>query len=55
MNNDMNYISQQSIYEVGRELLNILELIHSCGYIYNNLSPENIVFNTERTIRLRNG
>ena len=55
MNNDLNFISQQSIYELGRELLNMLEIIHNSGFVYNNLAPENIIFNTEKTIRLRRG
>ena len=49
----MDFISQLSIYELGRDLLNILEIIHEAGYVYNNLSPDSVIFGVEKNIRFK--
>ena len=36
-------LSSASIFNLGLKLLDILELIHSSGYVYNDLKLENIV------------
>jgi len=36
-------ISKTSAYSLGYELLTILEKVHSSGYIYNDLKPDNIL------------
>lgn len=38
-----NILSRMSVFELGLQLLNILELIHNSGYVYNDLKLENIV------------
>ena len=37
------YLSNASIFHLGLSLLNILELIHSSGLVYNDLKPDNIL------------
>ena len=36
-------LSDASIFYLGLSLLNILEVIHNSGIIYNNMKPENIL------------
>ena len=36
-------ISKVSAYSLGYEILRILEKVHSSGYIYNDLKPDNII------------
>ena len=38
-------ISRASVYSFGLKLIDLLELIHDSGFVYNNLSPENILIN----------
>ena len=37
------YLSAVSIFNMGQKLLDIFELIHNSGYVYNDLKLENIV------------
>ena len=37
------YISNASIFNLGLQILNILELIHNSGIVYNDLKPDNIL------------
>ena len=36
-------LSSASIYHLGIQLLNLLERIHTAGYIFNDLKPDNIL------------
>jgi serine/threonine protein kinase len=36
-------ISKESVFNLGLQLLNILEQIHSAGYVYNDLKLDNIL------------
>lgn len=38
-----NKFNKASVYHMGLVLLNALEQIHSTGYVYNDLKPDNIV------------
>lgn len=39
-----NYrLSNASIFHVGLEILNIMELVHQSGFVYNDLKPDNIL------------
>ena len=38
-----DYLSNASIFHLGLNLLNILELIHRSGLVYNDLKPDNIL------------
>ena len=36
-------LSASSIYSIGIQLLNTLEKVHASGFVYNNISPSNIL------------
>ena len=36
-------LSNASIYQIGLSLLNILEVIHNSGLVFNDLKPDNIL------------
>lgn len=36
-------ISEASMFQIGLNILNILELVHDSGYVYNDLKFENIL------------
>lgn len=38
-----NKLSVQTILQTGMQLLSMLEELHSYGYVYNDLKPDNIV------------
>lgn len=33
-----------SLYDLGSNLLDLLEVIHGAGYVYNDISPNKVVF-----------
>jgi serine/threonine protein kinase len=37
-------ISKESLYRLGIRLIDALEQVHSAGFIYNDLKPDNIMF-----------
>lgn len=38
-----NHLSNASIFHLGLQILDILELVHKSGYVYNDLKPDNIL------------
>ena len=42
-----NYLNNASIFGLGLQLLDILELVHDSGLVYNDLKPDNIMIGTE--------
>lgn len=42
--------SMQSVCHLGIELVNALEEIHSAGYVYNDLKPDNIVLGSVESL-----
>ena len=38
-----NEISQESIYNLGIQIINILEKVHQAGFIYNDLKLDNLL------------
>lgn len=50
MNIDRIYITNESIYSLGIQLLKILEQVHSAGFIYNDLKFDNLLLDFETNI-----
>lgn len=42
-----------SIYDLGLKLLDLLEVVHGAGYVYNDLSLENVVLDFNKLIEHR--
>lgn len=38
------HLSTESIYSLGIQLVNILEQIHSAGFVFNDLKLDNLLF-----------
>ena len=45
-------LSSLSVYSLGIKLLDILELIHNSGLVYNDLKPDNILIGPNDKIPL---
>ena len=43
LNESGNYLSNASIFQIGLSVLNILELVHDSGLVFNDLKPDNIL------------
>ena len=43
MDERSDFLSNASIFHLGLKMLNILELIHKSGLVYNDLKPDNIL------------
>ena len=43
-------LSSESIYSLGIQLLNIMEQIHTKGYVFNDLKLDNLLFNFDTKI-----
>ena len=50
MNIDRIYITNESIYSFGIQLLKILEQVHSAGFIYNVLKFDNLLLDFDTDI-----
>ena len=44
------YLSDASILHLGLSLLNILEVIHESGQVYNDLKPDNILIGLNQKV-----
>lgn len=40
--NKQNGLQLKEVFMIGQRLLNVIEILHRAGYIYNDLSFENI-------------
>ena len=54
-----NKLSLQSVLQIGIQLVDCLQSIHSCGYVYNDLKHDNVLIGThdfkeEQNIESRN-
>ena len=36
------HFSKESIYSLGIQIIDILQMIHDAGYVYNDLRPDNL-------------
>jgi serine/threonine protein kinase len=43
-------LSHESVFQIGLQLLDILEMIHNAGYIYNDLKLDNILLGYEQKL-----
>ena len=48
-----NELDQAQVLEVVIQTLDILQAIHSVGYTYNDLKPDNIMMNNDKHRKLR--
>ena len=47
---DRKFITNESIYSLGIQLLNILEQVYSAGFIFNDLKLDNLLIDFETDI-----